>query len=142
MKRPLFSVLVLCLTLAAATVALAQTQLYCVKPDGMPVAAILMPAGSNQDPSVVCNAVAPQCYLTCGAVLHIQYGGMTTPPPNLPTIAVTQQMLATIGNPAAETPAFCAKQYQSCVAQCRGDRACLASCQSTRSGCGTANRGK
>uniref|UniRef100_I2PYD3 Uncharacterized protein n=1 Tax=Desulfovibrio sp. U5L TaxID=596152 RepID=I2PYD3_9BACT len=139
MKRPLFSLVVLCLTLMAATAALAQTQMYCVKPDGMPVAAIVMPYGANHDPSVVCNAVVPQCYLTCGAVLHVQYGGMTTPPPNLPTIAVTPQMLQNIGNPAPETPAMCNSQYQQCAAQCRGDRACIAQCQSIRSGCGTAN---
>jgi len=138
MKRLLIAFFVLGLLLAAAAAASAQTQLYCVKPDGMPVAAIVMPYGSNHDPSVVCNAVAPQCYLTCGAVLQIQNGMVVAP--NLPTIPVTQQMLASLGNPAPETPQQCAQQYQSCVAQCRGDRACVAYCQSVRSGCGTGGR--
>lgn len=137
MKRLLVSFFILGLLLAATT-AVAQTQFYCVKPDGMPVSAIVMPASSSQDPSVVCNAVAPQCYLTCGAVLHVRDGVVVAP--GLPTIQVTQQMLNSIGNPAPETPAQCAKQYQSCVAQCRGDKACLAACQSVRSGCGTGGR--
>ncbi|MHC1790677.1 hypothetical protein [Solidesulfovibrio sp.] len=137
MKRllTLFAVLGL---LTAATAASAQTQFYCVKPDGLPVAAIVMPYGSNHDPSVVCNAAVPQCYLTCGAVLHVRDGLAVTP--NLPTIQVTPQMLATLGNHAPETPEQCARQYQSCVAQCRGDRACVAACQSVRSGCGTGGR--
>ncbi|MFP5258073.1 MAG: hypothetical protein ACLGQH_03530 [Acidobacteriota bacterium] len=137
MKHLFVPLFVLGLLLSAAT-AFAQTQFYCVKPDGLPVAAIVMPYGSNHDPSVVCNAVVPMCYLTCGAVLEIQNGVAVAP--GLPTIQVTQQMLANIGNPAAETPQQCAKQYQSCVAQCRGDRACVAACQSVRSGCGTAGR--
>ncbi|OLN26370.1 hypothetical protein DVDV_2692 [Desulfovibrio sp. DV] len=137
MKRLVVSLFVMGLLLAA-TAAYAQTQLYCVKPDGVPVAAIVMPYGSNHDPSVVCNAVAPQCYLTCGAVMQITSG--VTIAPNLPTVQVTQQMLASIGNGAPETPEQCAKQYQSCVAKCRGDKACLAYCQSVRSGCGTGGR--
>ena len=137
MKRLVIPFFVMGLLLAAAT-AFAQTQLYCVKPDGAPVAAIVMPYGSNHDPSVVCNAAVPQCYLTCGAVLQITSG--VTIAPNLPTIQVTQQMLASIGNGAPETPEQCAKQYQSCVAKCRGDKACLAYCQSVRSGCGTGGR--
>jgi len=139
MKRLLILLSALGLVLAA-TAAMAQTQMYCVKPDGLPVASIIMPYGAGHDPSVVCNAVAPQCYLTCGAVLHIQSGGPATPPPNVPVITVTPQMLANIGTHAAETPEFCARQYQSCVAKCRGDRACVGYCQSVRSGCGTGGR--
>ena len=70
--------------------------------------------------------------------MQIQNGMVVAP--NLPTIQVTQQMLANLGNPAPETPQQCARQYQSCVAQCRGDRACAAYCQSVRSGCGTGGR--
>jgi hypothetical protein len=137
MKRLVAAVFLLGLLLAAAAVQ-AQTQFYCVKPDGMPVSAIVMPAGSGHDPSVVCNAAVPQCYLTCGAVLQIQNGVAVAP--NLPTVQVTQQMLNSLGNGAAETPEFCAKQYQSCIGKCRGDKACVAYCQSVRSGCGTGNR--
>jgi hypothetical protein len=142
MKRLLCSLFALSLTLAAATVALGQTQFYCVKPDGAPVASIVMPSGTRHDPSVVCNAAVPQCFLTCGAVMQIQSGGATMPPPNVPTVTVTQQMLSNLGTPVQETPAYCAKQYQDCVARCRGDRACVAACQSVRSGCGTGNRGQ
>ena len=138
MKHFLFVSLVLTLTLAAASMALAQSTMYCVKPNGAAVAAITMPPGDTHDPSVVCNAVVPQCYLTCGAVMQVQNGVAVQP--NLPTIQVTQQMLNSLGNGAPETPEFCAKQYQSCVAKCRGDKACVAYCQSVRSGCGTGNR--
>lgn len=136
MKRFLIASFVLALTLAAAGAASAQTRLYCVKPNGAAVAAIVLPYGDSHDPSVVCNAVVPQCYLTCSAVRE---GGAAQAAVNLPTVTVTQQMLQNLGNPAPETPAMCAQQYQSCVAQCRGDRACIAYCQSVRSGCGTGN---
>ncbi|QAZ66089.1 hypothetical protein [Solidesulfovibrio carbinolicus] len=137
MKRLFVPAFLVGLLLVAAT-ANAQTQFYCVKPDGMPVAAIVMPYGTSHDPSVVCNAAVPQCYLTCGAVMQVQNGVAVQP--NLPTIQVTQQMLNSLGNGAPETPEYCAKQYQSCVAKCRGDKACIAYCQSVRSGCGTGNR--
>ena len=138
MKRPLFVALVLTLALAAASAALAQTQLYCVKPDGSAVAAISLPYGDRHDPSVVCNAVVPQCFLTCGAVAQIHSGGPAGPTPNVPTVNVTPQMLSALGGASAETPEQCARQYQGCVAKCRGDRSCIAYCQSVRSGCGTA----
>ncbi|HCR11941.1 MULTISPECIES: hypothetical protein [Solidesulfovibrio] len=141
MKRPLFIALVLTLALAAASAALAQTQLYCVKPDGSAVAAISLPYGDRHDPSVVCNAVVPQCYLTCSAVMQVQ-DGYAAQAANVPVIQVTQQMLQRLGNPAPETPAMCAQQYQQCVSQCRGDKACIAYCKSVRSGCGTGNRGQ
>ena len=137
MKRLFAPAILVALLLAAAT-ASAQSQFYCVKPDGMPLAAIVMPYGANHDPSVVCNAAVPQCYLTCGAVMQVQNGVAVQP--NLPTIQVTQQMLNSLGNGAPETPEYCAKQHQACVAKCRGDKACIAYCQSVRSGCGTGNR--
>ncbi|WP_428564386.1 MAG: hypothetical protein ACP59X_02125 [Solidesulfovibrio sp. DCME] len=140
MKRRLFLFAILALCLAGASAASAQTQMYCVKPDGAAVAAIVLPYGTQHDPSVICNAVVPQCYLTCGAVLQLQDGRSVAA--GVPTVQVTQQMLQRIGNPAPETPAMCAKQYQDCVAKCRGDRACVAYCQSVRSGCGTGNRGQ
>jgi hypothetical protein len=142
MKRPLFLVLAMSLTLAAASVASGQTRFYCVKPDGAPIAAIVMPYGSSQDPSVVCNAVVPPCFLTCGAVAQIQSGGQAAPAPNVPTVTVTQQMLSGLGSPGVESPESCTKQYQNCVAKCRGDQACAAYCQSVRSGCGTGNKGQ
>jgi len=138
MKRFLFLSLVLGLTLAAVTAASAQTQTYCVKPDGAPVAEIIIPRGSANDPSVICNAVVPQCFLTCSAVARTQSGSMAAPAPNVPVVTVTPQMLSNLGGGGAETPELCNKQYQSCVAKCRGDRACAAYCQSVRSGCGTA----
>lgn len=137
MKRFVPVLALVALLLAAATAG-AQTQFYCVKPDGAPLAAIVMPSGANHDPSVVCNAAVPQCYLTCSAVVQIQNG--VSVQPGLPTIQVTRQMLNSLGNGAPETPEYCAKQHQACVAKCRGDKACIAYCQSVRSGCGTGNR--
>jgi hypothetical protein len=142
MKRPLLFFVVLSLTLVAASVASAQTRMYCVKPDGAPIAAIVMPYGSNHDPSVVCNAVVPQCFLTCGAVAQMHSGTQNAPAPNVPIVTVTAQMLSGLGSSGAESPELCAKQYQSCLAKCRGDRSCAAYCESVRSGCGTANRGQ
>ena len=83
MKRILLSVFVLCLALAGAVTASAQTTFYCVKPDGAPVAGIVVPSGDRHDPSVLCNAFVPQCFLTCGAVLRVQ-DGQSVVPPNLP----------------------------------------------------------
>jgi hypothetical protein len=141
MKRILFTTLVLCLALAGAVAASAQTTFYCVKPDGAPVAGIIMPGGSNHDPSVVCNAVVPQCFLTCGAVAQLA-DGMAVLPQGLPMITVTPQMLSGLGAPVYESPEHCASQYQQCLAKCRGDQACRAYCQSVRSGCGTGNAGR
>lgn len=141
MKRSLMLLLALGLVVASAGASFAQSRFYCVKPDGTPLAAIVMPYGDNHDPSVVCNAAVPQCFLTCAAVSRVRDGVAVTPD-NVPTVTVTPQMLANIGGGAAETPAFCAQQYDACVAHCRGDRSCIGYCQSVRSGCGTGNRGQ
>jgi hypothetical protein len=140
MKRILLSSLVLCLALVGAATASAQTTFYCVKPDGAPVAGIVIPSGRH-DPSVLCNAMVPQCFLTCGAVLQLQ-NGQAVAPPDLPMVTVTPQMLNSMGSPAYESPQQCASQYQQCLAKCRGDQACKAYCESVRSGCGTGNRGQ
>lgn len=141
MKRILVSVSVVCLIMAAASVASAQSKFYCVKPDGMPVSGIVLPHGARQDPSVVCNAVVPQCYLTCSAVQQIKSGEAVVPP-DLPVVKVTRQMLSAVGEPAYESPQYCASQYQNCLANCRGDTSCRAFCESVRSGCGTGNSGR
>lgn len=136
MKRTLLLLAILALSLAAAGIASAQTQLYCVKPDGSAVASIILPQGDRHDPSVVCNAVVPQCYLTCSAVLQLQ-DGRSVAAGNVPVVQVTPRMLQNLGNPAPETPAMCEQQYRDCVNKCRGDRACIGYCKSVRSGCGT-----
>jgi len=138
MQRILFSILLVSLLVAGAVPVAAQGYFYCVKPDGAPVASIVMPAGSHHDPSVVCNAMVPQCFLTCAAVEQHQ-DGQAVLPPNLPAITVTPQMLSGLGAPTYESPAQCESQYQACVAKCRGDRACESYCRSVRSGCGTGN---
>lgn len=141
MKRILLSTLVLCLALAGAATASAQTTFYCVKPDGAPVAGIIIPAGDRHDPSVVCNAIVKQCFLTCSAVME-RHDGQATVPAGLPMVAVTPQMLNDLAAPAYESPQQCASEYQQCMARCRGDRACQSYCQSVRSGCGTGNTGR
>ena len=141
MQRILTSLFVLGLVLFGATAASAQGYFYCVKPDGAPVASIVLPAGAGHDPSVVCNAVVPQCFLTCSAVLEV-HSGQAVLPPDLPSVTVTPHMLANLGGASPETPALCDEQYRQCVARCRGDHACQAYCQSVRSGCGTANSGR
>jgi hypothetical protein len=138
MQRILFSLMVLGLIVAAAAPASAQEYFYCVKPDGAPVASIVMPAGSRHDPSVVCNAMVPQCFLTCAAVQQL-HDGQAVLPPDLPAITVTPQMLSGLGAPTYESPAQCESQFQACLGSCRGDRACQAYCRSVRSGCGTGN---
>lgn len=141
MKRMLLSFSVLCLIVAGASAALAQSTYMCVKPDGTPVAGIIMPRGADQDPSVVCNAVVPQCFLTCSAMQRFQ-NGQAPLPAGLRTIRVTRRMLSAVGEPGYESPQYCEQQYQNCLANCRGDRACQAFCRSVRSGCGTGNPGR
>ncbi|WP_300160186.1 hypothetical protein [Solidesulfovibrio sp.] len=141
MKLYPFALSVFLLVLVASTTAYAQTQFYCVKPDGMPMATIVMPMGLQDDPSVVCNAVVPQCYLTCAAVEHITLSGPVAPP-NLPVVTVTPGMLPKdINQYNYESPAYCAQQYQACAARCGGNMACLGECNSVRSGCGRGNPG-
>ena len=141
MKRILLLVFVLSLALAGAATASAQTTFFCVKPDGQPVAGIVIPYGDRHDPSVICNAMVPQCFLTCGAVMQ-RADGQDVLPPGLPLVQVTPQMLNSLGTPAYESPQQCAAQYQQCLARCRGDQACKAYCDSVRSGCGTGNSGR
>lgn len=138
MKRILLTLCVLGLALAGAVPAFAQTTFYCVKPDGAPVAGIVIPGGDRHDPSVLCNAFVAQCYLTCSAVLQHQ-DGQSVVPESVPMVQVTPRMLNSLGEPAYESPAQCEAQYQQCVARCRGDRACKAYCESVRSGCGKGN---
>lgn len=140
MKRILLTFVVMGLVVAAASAAFAQNKYYCVKPDGAPISAIVLPRGVTQDPSVVCNAVVPQCFLTCSAVQRL--GNGENPAPNVPVVKVTRRMLGTVGNPAYESPQYCAQQYQNCLANCRGDSSCRAFCESVRSGCGTGNSGR
>lgn len=140
MKRISIFFVVMCVVLAAASAAFAQNKYYCVKPDGAPISAIVLPRGARQDPSVVCNAVVPQCFLTCSAVQRIGSGEGVVPP-SVPVVKVTRQMLSTVGSPAYESPQYCAQQYQNCLANCRGDSSCRAFCESVRSGCGTGNSG-
>lgn len=141
MKRPTFILLVLSLVLATSAATFAQTPFYCVKPDGMPMATIVMPMGIQSDPSVVCNAVIPQCFLTCGAVEHITTSGVVVPP-NLPVVTVTPEMLPTDRNQYIyESPAYCSQQYQACTARCSGNQDCVDACKSVRSGCGMGNPG-
>jgi hypothetical protein len=141
MKRVLLAFLVMCLVVVAASVASAQGKYVCVKTDGSPVAGIILPRGAKQDPSVICNAVVPQCFLTCSAVQKF-HDGQSELPPGLPTVKVTRRMLSSVGEPAFESPQYCASQYQNCLANCRGDNACRAFCESVHSGCGTGNSGR
>jgi hypothetical protein len=141
----LFSVL-------AAAQAQAQTKYFCVKPGGAPVCAIMTPAGSRHDPSVLCNLSCPQCSLTCVAQLRLGAGaaGMEDQVPLVqvrPEVLTGQDMQSNI-----ETPEYCDAQYQTCLANCRRDpktganaqylHQCEAYCQSVRSGCGTGNSGR
>lgn len=141
MKRFLLSFSVVCLIVAAAPAAFAQGKYICIKPDGAPVAGIIMPRGAKADPSVVCNAVVPQCFLTCSAVQKFQ-NGQAPLPAGLRTIKVTHRMLSAVGEPGYESLQYCEQQYQNCLANCRGDSACRAFCGSVRSGCGKGNPGR
>jgi hypothetical protein len=139
MKRYAFALAVFCLFLAASAVAFAQTQFYCVKADGTALASIAMPSGGPDDPADVCNAVIPQCYLTCDAVEHTNASGFVVPP-NLPVVVVTPEMLPKDRNEYIyESPTYCAQQYQNCKTWCGGNRTCIDECKSIRSGCGTGN---
>lgn len=145
----LFFVCFLLLT-GLAGQAFAQELFFCVKPGGTPVCAIEVMAGTNADPSVLCNKASPQCALACvaegGAGAAAKYGAM-----GLPVIPVDRTM-ATPENMMSqpETPEMCKSQYQACVRKCQTDpmnaqnpaylQQCYSACQSVYSGCGTGNR--
>lgn len=130
-------------TLILSASAQAQSRYFCVKPDGQAVCAIDVPQGVRNDPSVLCNTACGQCYLTCaavgGAAGEARHGAA-----GLPVVAVTPRMLQGGGMESGyESKEYCDQQYHACAANCRkqpNQKACLAYCESVRSGCGTGNR--
>jgi len=137
MKRVLFALAVL----FAATAVQAQQSgavYQCVRPDGTVVCTVTDKSG---DPSVTCNYECPDCNMVCAARLRlIKEDGLTpvTPPP-VPGARRPSQPNA------VETPEYCQRQYQQCVATCKSDpknktkydvEACVSSCNSWYSGCG------
>jgi|GEM_PF-893662 len=152
MKTIFASLALAFLVAAAAPQALAQTKYYCVKPDGAPVCAIMVPPGARHDPSVLCNLSCSQCNLTCAALLRLGDGtsGMEN---QVPVVQVRPEALSGHDMQSnIETPAYCDAQYRNCLDNCRRDphsasspaylRECEAYCQSVRSGCGTGNTGR
>lgn len=141
MKRVLLALAILC---AAATASQAQQIYQCVRPDGTVVCTVTDTSGS---PSDTCNHDCVDCNLTCAARLQLTEGGtVVVPPPPVPG----QRTQPEPGG-QAETPAYCNQKFQQCVANCRSDpanrtaydrEACISSCKSWRSGCGTWNRAR
>jgi len=133
--------LLVALVLACAAVpAYAQPKVYqCVRPDGSVVCNVTDKSG---DPSVTCNYECPDCNMVCGARLKLSdQGGVMTP---VPPPAVKSEKRSPSGN-QAETPEYCRRTFQDCVAKCKSDPdnktkydrdACVSSCQSWYSGCG------
>jgi hypothetical protein len=152
--KSLLTLLVLSLfAVAGASEASAQTKYFCVKPDGAPVCAILVPPGARHDPSVLCNLSCTQCNLTCSAVLRVQNGTRPDLENQVPVVQVRPEALTGLDMQSnIETPEYCAAQYQACLANCRRDprnassptymHQCEAYCASVRSGCGTGNAGR
>ncbi|WP_243359713.1 hypothetical protein [Fundidesulfovibrio terrae] len=136
MKRTLFILAVLC---AVATAAQAQQagQVYqCVRPDGTVVCTVTDTTGN---PSVTCNHECVDCNMVCAARAHLTEGGTV---PVLPPAVPAERRAPSA---APETREYCQREYQACVAKCKGDPmnrssydmdACVSSCNSWYSGCG------
>jgi len=139
MKRLALAALAL-VCLNTTTFAAGPNSYQCIRPDGTVVCTVNSPTG---DPSVTCNHDCPDCNLTCVArQIVIQDGnevifnpGASAPVPHGQT-----------GQGGVETPSYCRDQYQLCMNKCQtnpNDRkqsdidACISSCDSTYSGCGT-----
>ncbi len=144
MKRILLALAVVCF---AATAYAQQPPIYqCIRPDGTVVGTV---SDTSGDPSSTCNHDLVDCNLVCAAKLLLtdQGGGMV---PVVPPQVPAQRTQPEPGGPA-ETPAYCQQKYQECTANCRADPknrtaydrdACIASCNSWRSGCGTWNKSR
>ena len=141
MKRLVLAAMALvCMNVAAFAVG--PDTFECVRPDGTVVCTVRAPSG---DPSVVCNHDCVDCNLTCAArQLMVREGNEVIVNPGAPPPVPPKPEGP--GGIGVETPAFCRAQYQQCVSQCRSnpnnktayDRdACIAACNSARSGCGT-----
>jgi len=127
----------------AAGVAQAQNgKVYqCVRPDGTVVCTT---RDSSGDPSVTCNFECPDCNMVCAARLLLTNDDGTLRPVTPPPVRDGKN---TVGRPAGtETPEYCQQQYQRCVSGCSNNPlnktrydvdACVASCKSWYSGCGT-----
>jgi len=143
MKQSLFLGL---FVLSFAFPALAQQNVFqCVRPDGTVICTVQDTSGN---PSVTCNHDCLDCNMVCAAKLRLTSQGDGQMEPVAPP-AVTGVQRPRTAPGTVETPAFCAQRYQECVAQCKSSPAnrgreamdaCLGSCQSWKSGCGTWNR--
>ncbi|MBF0480650.1 MAG: hypothetical protein HQL37_11150 [Alphaproteobacteria bacterium] len=139
MKRLVLATLALA-CLSTAAFASGPNSFECVRPDGTVVCTVNAPTG---DPSVTCNHDCPDCNLTCKArQVVIQEGNeLIINPGASPAVPHGQT-----GQGGVETKRYCQEQHQQCVDRCRSNRndrtqddldACISSCDSTLSGCGT-----
>ena len=137
MKRALFLLAFVCLAATAvATTARAQQVYQCVRPDGVVVCNITDTTGN---PSVTCNHECVDCNMVCAAQARLTEGG-TVPVVPAPVPAERRGPGSSV-----ETPEYCQREYQQCVAKCKSDPAnrtaydvdaCVSSCNSWYSGCG------
>jgi len=126
--------------MSAACEAAGPNTYQCIRPDGTVVCTVETTSG---DPSVVCNHDCVDCNMTCAARQHIVRDGnrvYTNPGASAP---VARKRSAQRKN---ETPGYCERQYDKCADRCLSNRknrtqydmdACISSCASTLSGCGT-----
>jgi len=139
MKRLVFTALCF-LCLNAAAFAGGPDSFECVRPDGTVVCTVNAPSG---DPSVVCNHDCVDCNMTCAArqIVVREGDGYMVNPGAPPAVAPKPS-----GPGGAETPQYCEQQYQRCMSSCRSNPnnrtqydmdACISSCNSAKSGCGT-----
>jgi len=139
MKRLILTALAL-VCLHAAAFAAGPDSFECVRPDGTVVCTVNAPSG---DPSVVCNHDCAECNMTCAArQIVVREGNEILVNPGAPPPAPPRST----GPGGVETPQYCEQQYQQCVSRCRSTPnnrtqfdmdACISSCNSAKSGCGT-----
>ena len=128
--------------LCAASTAQAQQRVYeCVRPDGTVVCTV---ADTSGDPSVTCNYECVDCNMVCAARLRLMEDKSGRDVPVTPPAVKGERRKP--GQAARETPEFCRQGYQDCTAKCKADPknkrkydmdACISSCNSWLSGCGT-----
>jgi len=144
MKRTLLLLVALCIPCAAHA---QEPKVYqCVRQDGTVACTVTDTTGN---PSVTCNHDCVDCNMVCTARLRLagEDGNMV---PVVPP-QVRDQPPQPEAPGQVETPAYCNQKYQGCVSRCKSDpkdrssyemNACISSCKSWRSGCGTWNRSR
>lgn len=126
---------------AGAAQAQAPVIYQCVRPDGTVVCTVRDKSG---DPSVTCNYECVDCNMVCVARVKVTTEEDGRMAPVVPPKVKGERRKPGAGG--VETKEYCRSVYQDCLAKCKSDPknktkydrdACVSSCESWYSGCGT-----